>query len=212
VASLDVHCPKPTFDDVARLSDLIVRGRVGHVTTRLSDDGDYVLTEFTIIPSKVYKGSAGDVVKTPGPTKPLIVRRLGGTVIVDGLQLTTDANLYPETESLREGEDVLLFLNRNANTGNCGFTGGPNGAYRIADGQVTAMTESTAVQRGEEPQSFEAFESRVLALNPKTAPFRTDFLRLLNQQDGKKAASPTGFGLDDHSDFQGIWISYRKTA
>src|SRR5262249_12930271 len=120
VSSVDVHYPKPTFDTVAKASNLIVAGRVGHVTTRFSEDGNDVPTEFTIIPSKVYKGSAGDVVKTPGPTKPLIVRRLGGTVIVDGLQLTTDANQYPETESLREGEDVLLFLNRNANTGNCG--------------------------------------------------------------------------------------------
>src|SRR5262249_14433341 len=103
-------------------------------------------------------------VKTPGPTKPLIVRRLGGTVIVDGLQLTTDANLYPETESLREGEDVLLFLNRNANTGNCGFTGGPYGAYRIADGTVTAMTKSTAKKGGEDRKSFEGFETRVFGL------------------------------------------------
>jgi hypothetical protein len=164
VSGLDVQEPKPTFDDVARASNLIVRGRVGHVTTRLSDDGDYVLSEFTIIPSKVYKGSAGDVVKTPGPTKPLIVRRIGGTVIVDGLQITMNANQYPETESLREGEDVLLFLNRNANTGNCGFTGGPRGAYRIADGKVTAMTKYTAEERGEEPQSFETFENRVLEL------------------------------------------------
>jgi hypothetical protein len=88
-------------------------------------------------------------------------------VRVDGLEITVHANQYPESESLREEEDVFLFLSADASTNVFNFTGGPYSAYRIAAGKVTAMTRMTAAERGEEPQSFEAFESRVLYLIQK---------------------------------------------
>jgi len=157
--SFNVSMPIADFDEVATKSDVIVRGTVGRVTTRLSNDGEWVVTDFEIIPVKVYKGTA-DVITAPGTTKPLVVERVGGTVMIDGLEITIHDSQYPETESLRQGEDVFLFLLRNGPT-DFVFTCGPYGAYRIADHEVTAMTKHVAERRGDQPEVFEAFENRV---------------------------------------------------
>jgi len=162
--SIDINAPISTFEAVTTESELIVRGVVSRVTTRLSSDRQYVVTDFEITPFRVYKGSIENVGKTPGPTRPLVAERLGGVLTIYGLELRTAANEFPESESLREGNDVFLFLSRDPTTPDFVFTDGAYGAYRIVDGRVAAMTASTAVKRGEAPQPFAAFESRVLSL------------------------------------------------
>jgi hypothetical protein len=157
----------PSLSTVATESGVILRGIVRHVTTRLSDDQEVVMTQFEITPLKVYKGAVVPGTDRPGPTKPLIVQRAGGEAIIDGLRLTTTVDAFPETESLREGEDVFLFLSPNVTTGIFGLTHGPFGAYRIANGQVTAMTKECAARRGEQPQAFAAFENRVFGIIKK---------------------------------------------
>jgi hypothetical protein len=158
-AGFNISLPIANFEDVAAKSDLIVRGTVKRVTTRLSNDGEYVVTDFEIIPVQVYKG-VRNAITAPGTTNPLIVERVGGTVVIDGLEMTVNANLYPETESLHQGEDVFLFLSQNGATDFI-FTDGPYGAYRIANDEVTSMTKHTAATRGEQPEPFVVFENRV---------------------------------------------------
>ena len=166
--SFNVSMPIADFDEVATKSDVIVRGTVRRVTTRLSNDGEWVVTDFEIIPVKVYKDTAGNVTPTPGTTNPLVVERIGGTVMIDGLEITIHDSQFPETESLRQGEDVFLFLLRNGTT-DFVFTGGPYGAYRIADDEVTVMTTHAAERRGDQPEPLVVFESRVQNLIRKQA-------------------------------------------
>jgi hypothetical protein len=166
-AAVDINAPIATFDAVTKESQLIVRGIVRRVTTRLSGDGEFVVTDFEITPLKFYKGTVANIATAPGPTKPLVVERLGGVLRIDGLELSTSANQFPEKESLREGEEVFLFLSRDPSTTDFVFTDGAYGAYRIGDGRVTAMTKRTARDRGEQPEPFAAFESRVLGLAKK---------------------------------------------
>lgn len=143
---------------------LIVRGVVTRVRTRLSDDEQIVVTEYEITPVRFYKSSLVGLADAPGPSKPLVVQRAGGALTMDGLQLETHVNEFPESESLREGEEVFLFLSPDATKGNFYLTEDAFGAHRIASGQVAVMTKRAASRPGEQPQSLAVFENRVLDL------------------------------------------------
>jgi hypothetical protein len=162
--NIDVSSPLPDLANVATEADLILRGIVTRVTTRLSDDEQIVVTQFEALPIRFYKGSLVTVA-APGPTKSLIVQRPGGALTIDGLRLETNVNVFPESESLREREEVILFLSPDVVTGNFRFASNAFGAYRVTSGQVFAMDYARAVRGGEEqPQSLAVFEGRVLEL------------------------------------------------
>jgi hypothetical protein len=162
--NIDINSPIPNLSMVTTEAALIVRGLVTQVRTRLSDDERIVVTEYEITPVRFYKSSLISLADAPGPSKPLVVRRPGGALTIDGLQLETNVDEFPESESLREGEEVFLFLSPDATKGNFRLTHGAFGAYRISSGQVAAMTWSVASSRGEQPQSLAVFENRVLDL------------------------------------------------
>ena len=147
--SIDIQSPIPDLNIVTTEAALIVRGIVTRVRTRLSDDEQIVVTEYEITPVRFYKGSLVRLADAPGPSEPLVVQRAGGALTMDGLQLETHVNEFPESESLREGEEVFLFA---------------FGAYRISSGQVAAMTKSAASRRREQAQPLAVFEYQVLAL------------------------------------------------
>ncbi|PYR90692.1 MAG: hypothetical protein DMF84_19820 [Acidobacteria bacterium] len=162
--SIDIQSPIPDLNIVTTEAALIVRGIVTRVRTRLSDDEQIVVTEYEITPVRFYKGSLVRLADAPGPSEPLVVQRAGGALTMDGLQLETHVNEFPESESLREGEEVFLFLSPDATKGNFQLTEGAFGAYRISSGQVAAMTKSAASRRREQAQSLAVFENQVLAL------------------------------------------------
>jgi len=161
---IDVEPGLPSFALVVTESAAIVRGTIREMTTRLSDDEERVVTRFEIVPVRVYKGNVAPIASKPGQTQPLIVQRNGGELTIDGLQVGTYVNIFPDSEWFRDGEDVFLFLSPGATTGVYSITGGAFGAYRIVDGQVTAMTRATAMARHEQPDTFARFENRVLNL------------------------------------------------
>lgn len=85
-------------------------------------------------------------------------------MFVIALDVASDVNVFPESEWFREGEDVFVFLLPGETKGVFALSDGAFGAYRIADGKVTAMTKRTAMARHEQPETFTDFEKRVLDL------------------------------------------------
>jgi hypothetical protein len=165
---IDVNSPIPDLTILATEAALIVRGSITAVRTRLSDDEQLVVTEYDITPIRFYKGSVVGLADMPGRSKPLVVQRPGGALIIDGLQLSTTVTEFPEAESLRNGEEVIFFLSPAATKGTFRLPTGAFGVYRIVSGQVipmeSAASRSAALRPGDQTQSLALFERRVLDL------------------------------------------------
>jgi hypothetical protein len=149
---MDIDAPISRPADLMSRADLVVNGRVTSATTRLNADQSYVMTDYTIAPIQVFKQKRLDTVSTPGMVSTIVVQRTGGSLTTaDGLHLSTDVNIYPESETFREGEEVVLFLIYYADTKMYTFATGEFGVYRIRNGMATLMTASAAKRRGDQP-------------------------------------------------------------
>jgi len=166
IQNIDILAPIGELGYVTSESTLILRGIVQSVTPRLADDERIVVTEYEITPTRFYKGSFARVTKTPGATAPVVVQQPGGTLTVDNLLLKTSVNEFPEGEFLTTGEDVFVFL-APADLGRYRLQRGPYGAFRIADGQVKAMTRRAAASRHDEPKTIDQFEHELFGLLTK---------------------------------------------
>ena len=83
----------------------------------------------------------------------LIVQRPGGMLTVDG------RDDFPESESIRVGEDVILFLFRyEADSGKYRITRNAFGAFRVTGGNVVALTTTATTRRGDRPKKVQIFE------------------------------------------------------
>jgi hypothetical protein len=142
------------------LSAVIVKGSIRSVKTRLSADESAVETVFEVVPFRYFRGSV-PMTERPGQTRPLIVSRTGGTLVVDGLHLET-TDLFPEDESFSVGDTAFLFLSRDPrNREEFRLTDGPFGAFRVVKGTVTALTQAVAQRRGDGTPTVDEFERRV---------------------------------------------------
>ena len=157
VLTIDVNAPIGELSYVIAESTVILRGVVRSVTVRLSDDEAMVVTDYEIAPTEFYKGSFTAFTSKPGVAAPLVVRQPGGTLELDNLHLRTVINEFPEDEFLLRGEEVFLFLAPEDN-GRFRLHRGPFGAFRVINGNVTAMTKSAAAQRHDGPKTISEFE------------------------------------------------------
>jgi hypothetical protein len=145
-------------------SDLVLYGRIVEVTPRLSPDESYVMTDYVIAPVRVLKQTRPMNTARPGQTTRIVVSRPGGMLIDGGYRLSTSVMNYPESEALKLNEEVVLFLQYNADTRMYAFTSGPFGAFRVADGHIGAMTIEVAKRRGDKPSAVSAFLNEVQRL------------------------------------------------
>jgi hypothetical protein len=154
---IDVCGPISQPADLMSLADLVVHGRVTDVTVRLDADRTGVITQYAIAPIQAFKQRVIDVVPVPGTVKRIVVQRSGGSLITaEGLRLSTDVNIFPESESFQVGEEVLLFLIYKADTKTYIFASGEFGAYRIRDGMASLMTANAVQRRGDRPMRSSA--------------------------------------------------------
>jgi hypothetical protein len=154
---IDIDAPISRPEDLMSKADLVLHGRVTGVTVRLNADRSAVMTEYTIVPFKARKQRRTETVGRPGMIADIVVQRSGGSLVTaDGLRLSTTVNIFPDSEAFRVGEEVLLFLNYNADTKSYTFTSGEFGAYRIRGGVASLMTANAARRRGDQPLASSA--------------------------------------------------------
>jgi hypothetical protein len=66
--SFDITSPVMSLSDLARHATMIVRGRVESAIPTLSPNRDYVVTDLTIIPIRVYRAYASVAATWPNGT------------------------------------------------------------------------------------------------------------------------------------------------
>ena len=144
---LTVCGPAAPMDFMASQADLIVQGRILSTEPRLNDDETAVLTHVTITPSRIFKNTiaAGTALK-PGPTPPIVILEPGGTVYVDGLEISYHSDSTPKPP-LEVGEEVIAFLIRKPGTDLFWLYNGSYGVLRLRNGHVSAASEEVAKYR-----------------------------------------------------------------
>jgi hypothetical protein len=129
------------------------------VSTRLSADERFVLTQYEVAPTHFFKRPGTDK-SGPIGNRSVFVTHLGGAVQLDGLELATRVNILPETEFFRQGEDVILFLAKDeSEPGTFLLEGGPFGALRVKGGMVAYMTH--AVRENHPDEALTALEQHI---------------------------------------------------
>jgi len=122
----DFPLPPPSFAQMIAAVDLVVYGKVtkaGEPQHRRTPSGhDYVVRFPSVKVLEVLAGPAN--VKAQ---KEVLVRQVGGTVIVDGRELSTGYNEM----LLRPDEGVVLFLRRTEADDSFYIAYGPGGLIRI---------------------------------------------------------------------------------
>jgi hypothetical protein len=125
-------------------SDLILQARIVDAKSHLAPDESYVVTDYTIAPTRVVKQKRPATTPRPGETTDIIVRRPGGQVTEGNLQFGTTVNVYPESESFKVGEEIVVFLLFDMSERVYVFTNGPFSGFRVQDGRVQPMTQRAA--------------------------------------------------------------------
>jgi hypothetical protein len=150
--AIDVDVPVASPPELMVRADLVIRGRVAEVTTRLNADESNVITEYSIVPIQAFKERRTRAVATLGAVSKIVIRRTGGQLVTpDGLRLATSINIYPDAECFAVGEEIVAFLTYHTDTDVYSFTNGEFGAFRVRDGKVSPMTKDAAVRRQVQP-------------------------------------------------------------
>jgi hypothetical protein len=146
---IDITVPAPSFPDMVRASDLIVRGRVARRIARLSDDESMVFTEYAITPVRVLK-RPGELASSDVPGEPPTITLWlpGGILVVDGLRLQTQSMIHDPNRDFAVGDEYVLFLVRAVPSG-ATTNQVPRGAFEPASGQFAVFSI-----RGEKVQGF----------------------------------------------------------
>jgi hypothetical protein len=159
--TLDVDMPIRRVETIAQESSTIVTARIVSVGSRLSGDESVVMTDYEIAPIQFYKGET--VARSrPGFAGRLVVSRVGGTVVANGLTMTTQVNLYPEDETLQQGDEVIVFMQRDQGEERFRFSGGPFGVFRLSSGMVDGFTGNVRSRRQDRPETIREFEGRLV--------------------------------------------------
>ena len=101
--------PEGYFSELAKESDAIVRGRVIHKASQITEDDSFLFTDYDIAVSEILRNSY-----TISPGAAITVTSLGGKIVVDDVILKAGSNGYA---TLKVGQEVLLFLTYLPETG-----------------------------------------------------------------------------------------------
>jgi hypothetical protein len=126
----------PSFDEVLKNTDLIVRGFVGEHRSYLSSDQTNIYTEYELRNISVLHQSRPFAAGKPGAQESLTVKQLGGTVRVNGVAFTQIEDGLPP---LTQGSEALFLLTRTPE----GYVvaGKFYGAFGIQDGKLVPLTK-----------------------------------------------------------------------
>lgn len=153
----NIDYPYMSTPELVSQSDFVLQGRIIDAKSHLGSDESYVVTDYTIAPLRFVRAKRSTSAARPGETTEIVVRRIGGQATEGNLHFGTKVDAYPESESFKVGEEVLVFLQYDSNARLYTFTGGPLGAYRVQSGRVQPMTKEVAKHHIEMPKDLTTF-------------------------------------------------------
>jgi hypothetical protein len=146
-----------TLPYLVRNSEVVIHAQIQSARTELTRDETMVFTEYLLVPIQTKKNLVSPVANRPGMLTPLVARRSGGVLIEGKYRMVTHADLFPESEAPKPGEEAVLFLSKYPNEPFYYFVGGPYGMFRVKQGHVEAMTKAVARLRQDRPRSLASF-------------------------------------------------------
>ena len=141
--------PHPSFEELLRNleceADAVAIGVVKRKESQLTDNKEFIFTDYVVVPSEIFKRTALSV-----PTNQEInITRPGGRIQLNG---RTIGAIDSSFKLLSLGKTYLFFLKRIPETG--AYQSLQKGTYEINDGALTAMTEESVP--GGDKQPFNA--------------------------------------------------------
>jgi len=128
---VDASGPKSLEEQIARATcaaEVVVVGTVSDASAFLTEDADFILTEYAVVVDEVLRGGRDILGKTIGYVRP------GGSLLVNGRVVNATHNMYPRLDVAAQ---YLLFMTR--------VPGGSN-TFRPA-GDFMATLESLKVEK-----------------------------------------------------------------
>ena len=128
--------PAVSLRDLAASAEAVVHVSIRNTDTFLSGDGMAILTDYRATVIDVIRANdesrlgAGDV---------LTVRRLGGTLHVEGRKVVSNESGFPQFSN---GREYILFLRAGAGHP-YELTAGPRSAFRVDEGSVIPIATSS---------------------------------------------------------------------
>lgn len=149
--------PEP-FDQIVKGADVIVRGTVTPVRTYLSEDQYEVYTDYQLTPVHVVFQKASVGTAAPGIiSEPITIARWGGTLTIDGVQVTLSDRDAPSFEATA---DMVVFLAYDGLRRRYRLVSEVAGAFRSQNGVIEPLVKHERYQRFR-GMTFERFETEV---------------------------------------------------
>jgi hypothetical protein len=143
-AQLHVDLPLGSLEIVTRTAEVIVHGTIHKVESRLTKDERDVLRYCTVMPRRILKDALKiAVTDRPRMTEPMVFVLHGGTVHVEGLEISSYSNVDLDPP-LRAGEEVIAFLAKSPEREAFLLPYGPYGILRVREGRVVAGNKDVA--------------------------------------------------------------------
>lgn len=154
--------PTAPLEMVASEADLIVQGRISAVEPRFLDAEGMVVTYSTVTPTRIYKNAVGaGTARTPSVTAPIIFVAPGGTVYVDGLEISYVMESFVPDPPLQIGEEIIAFLKRRPDSNEFLLHYATFGLLRVNDNKVVAADKLVAKARPLEDDRLPAVQHRI---------------------------------------------------
>jgi hypothetical protein len=121
-----------TLDEMVRRSELIVEGTLRVRRTYLSDDQQWIYTEYEVTPSIILANRQRVAAKRPGRPETIMLKQSGGRMVVNGLEVVAEEHQF---RLLPTEEPIFLFLTDKDQDGTYEVVDGA-GAVVVRDSQV----------------------------------------------------------------------------
>jgi hypothetical protein len=153
----------PSFENIVAKADLILHGRVVPTKTYLSDDQMHLYTDYSVTPIKVILQRTGLSVAVPGASTEIILKQFGGTIMINGVQVSDGDDDMP---LLQNGAEVLLVLVYNKGEGKYQLPEEVAGAFSVNGSQIAPLLRSAFKYERFQGMGIAQFESEVRRLRP----------------------------------------------
>lgn len=148
-SSIFLHYPILHVQELMSVADLVLQAKVKGQSTILGGDQMNVYTIYELDPVRVIQARQSPASRRPG--QPVIrARRPGGVLMMDGLRLETDVDVFPKDAALSTGAQAVFFLRADPGTDEFyNVVGGPFGIFRVGELGVSSLTKEVATRRRE---------------------------------------------------------------
>jgi hypothetical protein len=144
--------PMPSLENVVRGADLIVESIVNGSVSYLTADERDIYTDYDLTIVQVLFQRQMITTTRPGVAVPIIVKRYGGRVVIDGLTIEVDAIRNDTRVALKPGEHAYLFAKLDAKDSKWRLT--PHDVFPIIGTDVVPPSEFKDLKKSVPQQTF----------------------------------------------------------